>query len=91
MSRTDNFYCILQSMQEDVDWPTEKALMTWLSIQNHYQPTDSTTSTDLTVALQKIKLKKIFNPIKILSETSADIVRFKQSLSKEKKVELVQG
>ena len=43
------------------------------------------------MALQKIKLKKDINPMKILSEISAVEVRFKQSLSKEKKVEVVQG
>jgi hypothetical protein len=91
MSKTDNFNCILQSMQEDVDWPTRKAWKTWLSIQNHYQPTDSTASRDLTMALQKIKLKKDVNPMKIMSEISAVEVRFNQSLSKEKKVKVVQG
>ncbi len=91
MSKTDDFHCVLQSMQEDVDWPTGKAWKTWLSIQNHYQPTDSTASRDLTMALQKIKLKKDVNPMKIFSEVSGVGVRFKQSLSKEKKVEVVQG
>jgi hypothetical protein len=43
------------------------------------------------MALQKIKLKKDVNPIKITTEISAVEVRFKQSLSKEKKVEVVQG
>ena len=42
MSKTDNFHCILQSMQEDADWHTGKAWKTWKSIQNHYQPMDST-------------------------------------------------
>jgi hypothetical protein len=36
MSKIDDFHCILQSMQEDIDWPTKKAWKTWLSIQNHY-------------------------------------------------------
>ncbi len=91
MSKTDNFHFILQSMHEDVDWPTGKAWKTWLSIQNHYQPMDSTPSRDLTMALQKIKLKKDVNPVKIMSEISVVEVSFKQSLSKEKKVEVVQG
>ncbi len=91
MSETDDFHCILQSMQEDVIWPTRKAWKTWLSIQNHYQPTDCTASRDLTMALQKIKLKKDVNTMKIMSEISAVEVRFKQSPSKEKKIEVVQG
>jgi hypothetical protein len=92
MSKTDNFHLVLQSMQEDVDQPTGKAWKMWLGIQNHYQPMDSTASRDLTIALQKIKLKKDVNPMKILSEISAVEVRFKQSLlSKEKKVKVVQG
>jgi hypothetical protein len=78
-------------MQEDVDWSTGKAWNAWLSIQNHYQPTDSTASRDLKMALQKIKLKKDVNPMEIMSEISAVEVRFKQSLSKEKKVEVVQA
>jgi hypothetical protein len=78
-------------MQEDMDWPTKKAWKTWLSIQNHYEPMDSTSSRDLTMALQKIKLKKHVNPMKILSEISAVEVRFKQSLSKKRKIEVVQG
>ncbi len=91
MSKMEAFNCVLLSMQEDVDWPTGKAWKTWLSIQNHYQPTDTTTSRDLTMALQEIKLKKDVKPMKIMSEKSAVEVRFKQSLSKEKKVEVVQG
>jgi hypothetical protein len=62
-------------------WPTKKAWKTWLSIHNHYQPLDTTASRDLTMALQKLKLKK---DVKVE-------VRFKQSLSKENKVEVVQG
>ncbi len=83
MSKTDNFHHVLQSMQEDVEWPTRKAWKTWLSIHNHYQPMDSTASRDLTMALQQIKLKKDVNPINILSEISAVEERFKQSLSEE--------
>jgi hypothetical protein len=37
------------------------------------------------------KLKKDVNPMKILSQISAVEVKFKQSLSKEKKVKVVQG
>jgi hypothetical protein len=70
-------------MQEDVDWPTRKAWKTWLSIQNHYQPMDSTSTRDLTMALQKIKLKKDANPIKILSEISA--VEVSNSLSAKRR------
>jgi hypothetical protein len=91
MSKMDDFHHILLSMQEDADWPTGQALKTWQSIKNHYQPTDSTTSKDLTTALQKIKLKKVVNPMKIQSQIAAVEVKFKQSLSKEKKVEVVQG
>jgi hypothetical protein len=91
MSEMDDFHCILLSMKGDVDWPTGKAWKTWQSIQNHYQPMDTTTSRDLTMALQKIKLKKDVNPMKILAQISAVEVNFKQSLSKEKKIEVVQG
>jgi hypothetical protein len=91
MSKTDNFHGVLQSMQEDTDWLARKAWKTWLSIQNHYQPADSTASRDLTPALKMIKLKKVVNsmPMKILSEISAVEVRFKQFLSKENKDEVV--
>ncbi len=58
MSKMDNFHRVLLSMKEDVDWPTQKAWKTWQSIQNHYQPMDTTTSRGLTMALQKTKLKK---------------------------------
>jgi hypothetical protein len=54
VSKMDDFHYILLSMQEDADWPTGKAWKTWQSIQNHYQTTDTTTSRDLTTALQKI-------------------------------------
>jgi hypothetical protein len=91
MGKTDNFHHVLQSMQEDADWSTGKAWKIWLSIHNHYQPMDSTSSRDLTMILQTIMLKKDANPMKILSEISAVEVRFKQSLSKKKKVELIQG
>jgi hypothetical protein len=40
---------------------------------------------------KKIKLKKDVNSMKIISEISAVEVSFKQSLSKGKKVEVVQG
>jgi hypothetical protein len=91
MGKMDDFHCILLSLQEDVDWPTRKAWKTWLSIiQNHYQPTDTTTSWVLTMVLQKSKLKKDVNLMKLMSEISAVEVRFKQSLSKEKKVEVAQ-
>ncbi len=39
----------------------------------------------------KIKLKKDVNPMKILAQISAVEVKFRQSFSKEKKVEVVQG
>jgi hypothetical protein len=52
---------------------------------------NSTASRDSTMALQKIKLKKDVNPVKIMSEISVVEVSFKQSLSKEKKVGVVQG
>ncbi len=44
-----------------------------------------------TMALQKIKPKKDVNLMKIMPKLSPFEVRFKQSLSKEKKVEVVQG
>ncbi len=44
----------------------------------------------MTTALHKIKLKVNVNPIKILSQITAVEVNFNQSLSKEKKVEVVQ-
>jgi hypothetical protein len=91
MSKTDDFHCILQRVQDDVDWPTRKAWKTWHSIQNNYQPTNITASRDLRMILQKIKLKKDVNPMKKMSQISAVEVRFKQFLSKEKKVEVVQG
>jgi hypothetical protein len=84
MSKMDKFHCVFLSMQEDaVCWATGKAWKTWQM--------DTTASRDLTAALQKIKLKKDFNPMKILSQISAVEVKFKQSLSKEKKVEVFQG
>jgi hypothetical protein len=43
------------------------------------------------MALQKIKLKKDVNPMKVLAQISAVEVQFKQSLPKEEKVEVVQG
>jgi hypothetical protein len=91
MSKMDGFYRALLSMQEDANWPTGKAWKTWQSIQNHYQPTDTTASRGLTTALQKIKLKKDVNLMKILSQISAVEGKFKQFLSNEKKVEVVQG
>jgi hypothetical protein len=91
MSKMENFHCILLRMKEDVDWPIRKAWKTWQSIQNHYQPTDTTASRDVTMALQEIKLKEDINHMKILAQISAIEVKFKQSLSKEKKVEVVQG
>ncbi len=48
MSEMDNFHCVLLSMKKDADWPTGKAWKTWQSIENHYQPTDTTASRDLT-------------------------------------------
>jgi hypothetical protein len=91
MSKMDDFHRVLLSMQEDADWPTGKAWKTWQSIQNYYQPTDTTASRDLTTALQKINLKKDANPMKVLSQISAVEVKFKQSLSEEEKMEAVQG
>jgi hypothetical protein len=52
---------------------------------------DTTASREFTTPLKKIKLKKDINPMKILSQISAVEVNFKQPLSKEKKVEVVQG
>jgi hypothetical protein len=91
MSKMDNFHRVLLSMKEDADWPTGKAWKTWQSIKNNYQPMDTTASRDLTIALQKIKLKNDINPMKILAQISAVEVKFKQSLTKDKKVEVVQG
>jgi hypothetical protein len=58
MGEMDKFHCVLLSMKEDVDWPIKKAWKTWKSIKNHYHPTDTTASRDLTLALQKIKLRR---------------------------------
>jgi hypothetical protein len=43
------------------------------------------------MALKNIKLKKDANPMKILSDTSAVEMRFKQALSKERKIKIVQA
>jgi hypothetical protein len=91
MGNMDDFHRILLIMKEDADWPTGKAWKTWQSIKNHYQPTDTTASRDLTLALQKIKLRRDVDPMKIMSQLSAVEVKFKQTLSKEKKVEVEQG
>jgi hypothetical protein len=80
MRKMDNFQRVLLSMKEDVDWPTGKVWKTWQSNQNHYQPTNTTTPRDLTMALQKK-----------LAQISAVEVKFKQSLSEDKKVEVLQG
>ncbi len=90
MGNMDDFLCVLLSMKEDVDWPTKKAWKTWQSIKNHYQPTDTTASRDFTLALQ-IKLRRDVDPMKIMPQLSAVEVKFKQTLSKEKKVEVVKG
>jgi hypothetical protein len=66
MSDTDDFHCILQSINKDANWPYGKAWKTWKIIQEHYQPKDSNSARDLTSALQKIKLKKHTNLIKTL-------------------------
>jgi hypothetical protein len=50
MRKMDDFHRILLSIQEDADWPTGKAWKTWQSIQNHYQPMNTTASRDLTTA-----------------------------------------
>ncbi len=42
-------------------------------------------------ALHRIKLKKDTNPMKILSDISAVEVRFKETLNKKRKIEVVQG
>jgi hypothetical protein len=91
MSEMDDFHRVLLSMKEDADWPTRKARKTWQSIKNHYQPTGTTTSRDLKLALQSIKLRRDVDLMKIMSQLSAVEVKFKQTPSKEKKVEVVQG
>jgi hypothetical protein len=55
-----------------------------------YQPKDSTSARDLTSVLHKIKLKNT-NPMKILSDVSADEVRFEKTLDEERKIEAVQN
>ncbi len=87
MGKMDNFHHVLLSMKEDVDWSARKAWKTWQSIENHYQPTDTTASRDLT----QTKLMRDIDPMKIMSRLSAVEVKFKQTLSKEKKVEVEQG
>jgi hypothetical protein len=91
MRDTDNVHCILQSVNKDANWPCGKAWKTWKIIKEHYQPKDSTSARDLISALQKIKLKKNTNPMKILSDISAFEVRFKKTLDEERKIETVQG
>ncbi len=91
VGKLDNFHRVLLSMKEDADWPTGKAWKTWQSIKNHYQPTDTTASRDLTLALQKIKLRRDVAPMKIILQLSAVEVKFKQTLFIEKKVQIVQG
>jgi hypothetical protein len=91
MDDMDKFHRVLLSMKEDADWATRKAWKIWQSIKNHYQPTDTTASRDLTLALQKIRLRRDVHPMKIMSQLSAIEIKFKQTLSKEKKVEVVQG
>jgi hypothetical protein len=58
-------------MNEDADWPSVKAWKAWKSIQEHYQPEDSTVARDLMSALQKIKLKRKSNSMKILIDVLA--------------------
>jgi hypothetical protein len=82
MSDTDDFHCILQSMNEDANWPCKKAWKTWKIIQKHYQPKESSSTRYLSSAVQKIKWKKNTNPMKILSGISAVEVRFKKPLEK---------
>jgi hypothetical protein len=64
---------------------------TWKNIQKHNQPKDSTSARDLMSALPKIKLKKNTNPMRILSDISAIEIRFKKTLNKERKVEVMQS
>ncbi len=87
MSDTVDFHHILQSMNKDAEWPTRKAWKTWKIIQENYQPEDSTSSRDLMSALQKIKLKKNANLMKILSDISVVEVRFKKALNEERNIE----
>jgi hypothetical protein len=42
-------------------------------------------------ALHRIKLKKITNPMKILSNISVVEVRFMKTLDEERKIEVLQG
>jgi hypothetical protein len=86
MSDTDNFHCILQSMNKDVDWSCGMAWKTWKIIQEHYQPEDSTSARDLMSALHRIMLKKNANSMKILPNISADEVRFRKTLNEERKI-----
>jgi hypothetical protein len=69
----------------------QKTWKTWKVIQEHYQPKDMTSARDLTSALHKIKLKKYTNPMKLLSDVSVIEVRFKKTLNKERKIEVVQS
>jgi hypothetical protein len=62
-----------------------------LERQEHYQPKDSTPARNLTSALHRIKLKKITNPMKILSNISVVEVRFMKTLDEERKIEVLQG
>ncbi len=91
MSKINDFHCIFKACKKMWIGLPERHGTTWLSIQNHYQLMDSTSARDLRMALQKIKLKKDVNPMKILSKISVVEVRFKQALIKERKIEVVQG
>ncbi len=90
MSDTVNFHCILQSTNKDADWPCGKAWKTQKIIKEHYQPNASTSARDLTSELHKIKLKKNTNPMK-QSDIAVVEERFKKTLDKERKIEVVQS
>jgi hypothetical protein len=91
MCDTNDFHCILQSMNKDAQWLNGKAWKTWKIIQEYYQSKDDASARDLLSALQKIKLQKNANLMKILADISAVEVRFKKALSEERKIEVVHG
>jgi hypothetical protein len=92
MRDTDDFHCILQSMNKDADWCCGKVWKLWKIIQEHYQSKDSTSARGLASALHRIKLKKKnTNPMTILSAISAVEVRFKKTLNEERKIKVMLG
>jgi hypothetical protein len=69
MSEMDIFHCVFLSMKEEsTGLPKKHGRHGKASrIATNPRPTSTTASRDLTMALQKIKMKKDVNPMKILA------------------------